>query len=280
MLRRNIHRLEKGLTMKVRREVFAQDYITETISSYCNLEVNETNVDSAQWFTNVLMSFFEVSKMNELNSKLSNVFFKSTQYLYFTKVDENDLKEPFLYGERSTNVTFTQLRSLVNARHSVRWYSDKIVARNVIDECILLSSKAPSACNRQPFKYIVLDTNEKASAVAELAMGTGGFSHNIQNLIAVVGDLSAYPFERDRHVIYIDSSLSSMLLMLAFKSQGIDSCPINWPDIETRERKINKALNLKHSERVIMLLAFGYAESDALIPYSEKKSNFEISEYQ
>jgi ribonucleotide reductase beta subunit family protein with ferritin-like domain len=30
-LRRNIHRLEKGMIMRPRREVFARDYITETI---------------------------------------------------------------------------------------------------------------------------------------------------------------------------------------------------------------------------------------------------------
>ena len=33
-LRRNIHRLEKGLTMRPRRDVFARDYITETIEFY------------------------------------------------------------------------------------------------------------------------------------------------------------------------------------------------------------------------------------------------------
>ena len=33
-LRRNVHRLEKGLTMRPRRDVFARDYITETIEFY------------------------------------------------------------------------------------------------------------------------------------------------------------------------------------------------------------------------------------------------------
>ena len=33
-LRRNVHRLEKGLIMRPRRDVFARDYITETIEFY------------------------------------------------------------------------------------------------------------------------------------------------------------------------------------------------------------------------------------------------------
>ena len=34
LLRRNIHRLEKGLIMRPRRAVFAEDYILETVRSY------------------------------------------------------------------------------------------------------------------------------------------------------------------------------------------------------------------------------------------------------
>jgi hypothetical protein len=59
----------------------------------------------------------------------------------------------------------------------------------------------------------------KASEVAATAMGTAGFSNNIPALIAVVGDLSAYPAERDRHVIYIDGGLATMQLMLAFETK-------------------------------------------------------------
>ena len=87
----------------------------------------------------------------------------------------------------------------------------------------------------------------------------------------MVGDLSAYPGERDRHLIYIDGSLAAMQLMLAFETLGLSTCSINWPDVEAAEQKLEKLLDLKPYERPIMLLSVGYAQDKGGIPYSQKK---------
>ena len=104
-------------------------------------------------------------------------------------------------------------------------------------------------------------------------MGTAGFSENIPAIIAIVGDLSAYPEERDRHVIYIDGSLAAMQLMLALETLELSTCPINWPDIRNREKRIREIIKLKDYERIIMLMAVGYADPTGGIPYSQKKEN-------
>lgn len=279
LLRRNVHRLEKGLSMKPRRDMFAQDFIEETVKAFGQCKVDNLNNNSLVWFKDVMSDYFSTTEMSAKNQHLPNIFFTSKLYCELNETASNDVKKsPFLYGERNTNVGYDELLSLVHARHSVRWYIDKKVTNEDIDACVKVASKAPSACNRQPFRYVFLD-GDMASKVSSFAMGTGGFSQNIKHLAVVVGDLSAYPYERDRHVIYIDGSLSSMLLMLAFKSKGIDSCPINWPDIEIRENKLEKELSLKKHERAIMFIAFGYADSDAIIPFSEKKSINELREY-
>jgi nitroreductase len=278
LLRRNIHRLEKGLSMIPLREIFAQDYIQQTVEAFSTSTINKKNENTLKWCFDVLKQYFEKSKPNAINIKLKTVFQESSIFLYF-EGQNDEPKHPFLYGMRTTETTYEQFLSLAKSRHSVRWYEDGIVDKETVDQCINAASAAPSACNRQPFKYMILQDKNKVNQIASLAMGTGGFASNLTNLVVVTGDLSAYPFERDRHVIYIDASLSSMLLMLAFKSKGIDSCPINWPDIEVRERKISDALNLPIHQRVIMLIAFGYGEEQVLIPYSEKKSKFELSEY-
>ncbi|MFT5547949.1 MAG: nitroreductase [Rheinheimera aquimaris] len=90
-------------------------------------------------------------------------------------------------------------------------------------------------------------------------------------MIVVVGDLSAYEAERDRHVIYIDAALASMQLMLALESLGLQSCPINWPDVEERERAMAQKLSLDYWQRPVMLLATGYAMPEGGVPYSQKK---------
>lgn len=102
-------------------------------------------------------------------------------------------------------------------------------------------------------------------------MGTTGYADNIPLLIAVVGDLSAYFDERDRHVIYIDSSLSAMSFTLALETLGLSSCIINWPDIEIKEKKIQSILKLDNYQRVTMLISVGYADPEGMIPFSCKK---------
>ena len=98
--------------------------------------------------------------------------------------------------------------------------------------------------------------------------------------MAVVGDLSAYPLERDRHLIYIDASLASMQLMLAAETLGLATCPINWPDIERAEQRIRDLLDLPPHERVIMLIAIGYGDPEGGVPYSQKKqSNVLVHEF-
>ncbi len=103
-------------------------------------------------------------------------------------------------------------------------------------------------------------------------MGVKGYADNIPMLLISVGFLDAYFDERDRHLIYIDASLANMSLMLALETLGLSSCPINWPDIEHLERKMEKLLNLKKFQRPIMCIAVGYPHPDGKVAYSEKRN--------
>src|SRR5690606_12359360 len=118
----------------------------------------------------------------------------------------------------------------------------------------------------------------KSSKIAACAGGTTGFSENIPSIVVVVGDLSAYPSERDRHLIYIDGALATMQFILALQAQGLSSCCINWPEVERSEKRIRGIIDLKVHERIIMLLAVGYADPQGGIPYSQKKKDFLILE--
>jgi nitroreductase len=102
-------------------------------------------------------------------------------------------------------------------------------------------------------------------------MGTTGYAGNIPALVVLVGDWSCYPEERDRHVPYIDASLAAMQFMLALETLGLASCPINWPDIEPLERRMDRELGLPPHLRPVMLIALGYPDPTGGVPYSAKK---------
>jgi len=272
LLRRNIHRLEKGLIMRPRREVFATAFILETVKAYCNAIAQDVgSPEEVNWWGDVLSDYFNVVGSNPEIDRARAMFgdMRSTEL--------RELSVPYLHKERITSgVSYEQLHDLFKQRRSVRWYLDKPVELGDLNRAIDIATQAPSACNRQPFQFYTALSKVKAEKIAKCAMGTAGFAENLPAVIAVVGDLSAYPSERDRHVIYIDGGLVSMQLMLALETLGLSSCPINWPDIEKRERMLDAELGLAKHQRTIMLLAVGYADPDGGIAFSRKKDSVEL----
>ena len=271
LLRRNVHRLEKGLIMRPRRDVFAEGYIVETVLNFNRcVETNKSSEAEISWADDVITQyFFVVSSTRTIDEARASFFARRSD----RRNDTIAIYKPLTYSTLgSAEISFDQLQALCQRRHSMRWFEPKRVPRDLIDAAVDVAATAPSACNRQPYKFYVFDDPECAQRIGAIPMGTAGFSHNFQCVLVVVGDLSAYPFEKDRHIIYIDSGLAVMQMQLALETQGLASCCINWPDIERHECQMALELDLSPYQRPVMLLAVGYPLADALVPYSAKKN--------
>lgn len=275
MLRRNTHRLEKGLVMQPRKHIFGLEYIGETVKAFSQQSKANPNNDSLVWTRDVLSQYFEVVTKNDEITDLQRKF---------EEADEIKRKaRRFPYARKDSEplrVSFEDVLSLAKRRRSVRWFSSERVSRSLIDKAVSVANLAPSACNRQPFEFVIFDAPEKASRVLSLAGGTKGFSQNVPAAIALVGNLEAYQYEADRHLIYIDGGLSAMSLCFGLEALGLGSCCINWPDIKEREKQINSMLGISDTKRVIMLIALGFPEENGGIPFSQKKDLDEIRIYE
>lgn len=272
-LRRNIHRLEKGLLMRPRRSVFAKDYIEETTEVYqqsvSQWEANPDSYDETElnWAHNVLAQYFSVvDGADPFISKLAHIF-NNLAY----KPKQNDM---FPYKRLATTKmpNYEQMMALSLHRRSVRWFLPKKVPREDIDDALLVARQSPTACNRLPYEFRIFDDPKLVKKVANTPFGTGGYADNIPVVAVLVGKLSSYYSSRDRHAIYVDSSLAAMSFAFALETKGISTCMINWPDFEPLERKMQKLLNLGFDERPVMLIAIGYADPDGFVAYSQKKS--------
>ena len=274
MLRRNIHRLEKGMIMRPRRERFAEGYIAETVERFVQcIQGHSLNAGERQWAQQVLGEYFSIVGASPVIDGARARFMDAVAGEEAT--ENTSVPYPHQQIQRA-EIGYEQFYQLCQQRRSVRWFEDKPVPRELLNQAIAAASLAPSACNRQPFEFYLFDQPEQARQLAAIPMGTAGFSHNFQCAVVVVGDLAAYPYERDRHVIYIDGSLAAMQFMLALETLGLSSCVINWPDIEGLELKMAKALNLSVQQRPIMVISVGYADAEGLIPYSQKKTAQEL----
>lgn len=277
MLRRNIHRLEKGLIMRPQREIFGEAYITETVNFFSKCYSKELDSsEEVKWAKEVLTRYFSlVSSSSEIIEAAKINFFDA---LGSNELSDEELESvPYLHQDIvNSDVDFEQFKQLCIQRRSVRWFKDEHVPRELIEKALSAATLAPSACNRQPFEFYIFNEPTEAREIGSIPMGTAGFSHNFQCTIVVVGDLASYPYERDRHVIYIDGSLAVMQLILALETLGLSSCVINWPDVEILENKMARKLNLTENERPLMVLSIGYADPDGKIPFSQKKNCKEL----
>jgi nitroreductase len=281
LLRRNVHRLEKGLIMRPRRYIFAEGYIQETVSCYVrSIKSTKLASNEKKWAKDVLDEYFRIVGSSDVIDAARDIYVNAVKketnsiILNCEFPSDNNTFTPYPYSNLPVcSIDYEDLKQLYIKRRSVRWYSDKTVPLELVNKATKIASFAPSACNRQPYRFLFCNEKEKATKIAECAGGTAGFAENIPAIIVIVGDLSSYPYERDRHLIYIDGSLAAMQLMLALETIGLSSCPINWPDVEQSEIKLRNIIKLKNYERVVMLLAVGYADYTGKIPYSQKKDS-------
>jgi nitroreductase len=282
---RNTHRLEKGLLMIPRRPVFAADYIEETITCFeaiWKLHDKGTANPQMKWFHDVIAEYFAHVGSNDpriklLGDRFNNIISAGDGYILEASINKS-IPYRRLEDNRST-ISYDEFFKLTKQRRSVRWFLDKRVPHELIDKAVLAANQSPSACNRQPFEFRIIDDPEFVKRAIKLPMGTTGYGHSVPVMIVIVGNLDAYFDERDRHVIYIDASLASMSLMLALETLGLSSCAINWPDIEDREQKMAKFLSLEAHQRPIMCLGLGYPDPDGSVAFSEKRTLNQIRKY-
>ncbi|MDZ5841076.1 nitroreductase family protein [Stenotrophomonas maltophilia] len=270
LLRRNVHRLEKGLLMRPRRVPFGLNYIEETVSAYCRASKAGVERTELAWARDVLNEYMDASPSHPKIEPLRALVAEAND-----EVAKNSNCRRMIPYIRDPNdapaVTYDDLLALAKYRRSVRWFLARPVPRDMIDRAITVAGYSPTACNRQPYEFRIMDDPALVQQAINLPMGTGGFSHQVPAVAIIVGKQRNYFKERDRHLIYTDASLAIMSFVYALEVQGLASCCINWPDVEEREQKMEKFLRLEQDERPIMLVAIGFPDPDGMVAYSSKK---------
>jgi nitroreductase len=278
-LRRHVHMIEKGLSMRPRRATFALEYIEGTIRTYAAVvgKQGPTYVGEQEllWMQSVLAEYFDATRAAE-HPALAGL---ESEFIAATAGPVDRAHGPHRPELASSPVNVEALSDLAHSRRSVRWFRPEPVPRELIDTAVRIGAEAPTACNRQPYRFIVFDDASEVARVARVPMGTRGYAQQIQGIIVVVGDLSAIFDKRDRHLIYVDSCLASMGLLLGLESQGVGSCVINWPDMPDKENEMAGLLELDPHEKVIMLIAYGWPDPDGLVPFSAKADLDAVRKY-
>ena len=161
---------------------------------------------------------------------------------------------------------------LVNKRESCRNYSGEKVERELIEKCIDCAHLSPSACNSQPWSFVMVD-GEKAKEVAKCTQ-KGGFNKFTDECPAfiVISESEATLSSRltemvsKQHFAQIDIGLVTAHICYAATEQGLSTCILGLFD----ENELKKLLNIEKNKKIRLVIAIGYAKDDSLRPKKRK----------
>jgi len=139
-------------------------------------------------------------------------------------------------------------------RRSIRKYSKKTINDNTIRQLLETAFSAPSASNRQPWHYIIIDEREKLDAVSNFHP-YAKMLKNAKKAILVCGDLR---LEKLHGYLSLDCSASTENILIAAHAKGLGACWLGIYPREERITKIKKLLNLPKHILPISLISLGY----------------------
>lgn len=157
------------------------------------------------------------------------------------------------------------LMDIIKGRYSVRRYLDKPVEREKLTLCLEAARLAPSACNAQPWRFIVVDEpalKEKLCQAAFSGIYRMDFAKRAPVIVAVVADQKSYASRagslvRNTSFYRIDLGIAGEHFVLQAAELGLGTCWIGWFD----EGAVKRVLGIPRSKRVEYLLSLGYPDS-------------------
>jgi len=161
---------------------------------------------------------------------------------------------------------------LVQHRQSDRAYLDKPVETDKLNRILEAARLAPSACNSQPWKFIVVTDPEKRLQVAEATvsklLSMNHFTVQAPVQLIVIEDSANFSssvggWATNKHYPHIDLGIAAAHISLAAADEGLGSCIIGW----CNEKRIRKALDIPKNKRVMLVILLGYSAQ----PLREKK---------
>lgn len=138
------------------------------------------------------------------------------------------------------------------------------VPREDVLKCLEAARMAPSACNSQPWKFIVVDDKEKLMEMADAAEGLGmnKFTRGVPVMVAVVLEkmnatarLGSLLKHKDYSMLDLGMAVEHFCLQAA--DLGLGTCIMGWFD----EKRIARLLGVPRRKRIPLIISLGYPEN-------------------
>ena len=170
-----------------------------------------------------------------------------------------------------------QFLEILVQRQSVRGYSDQPVEPEKLARCLEAARMAPSACNAQPWKFIVVDDPQLKDRVAGFTASgplvpMNHFTRQAPLLVVVVRESPNLNSKigtllKDKPYTLMDIGIVALQFCLQATAEGLGSCILGW----FNETKVKELLQIPKNKRAELVITLGYPVSQTLRPKVRKK---------
>lgn len=174
--------------------------------------------------------------------------------------------------------------ALIRKRQSVRKYTKEKVDRKLIEECIEAARLAPSACNSQPWTFVVVDDPGLKEKVARETMGIGrAFNKFVPQspvIVAIVLERAKWYSEiggkiKDKEYTLMDIGIAAEHFCLQAEELGIGTCMLGW----FNEAEVAQLIGLPENKRIPLLITMGFAPENYKLRKKIRKPLEKILKY-
>ena len=150
---------------------------------------------------------------------------------------------------------------LVSKRQSVRSYTQEKIAKEKIERCLEAARLAPSACNAQPWHFVVVDDPllllEMGKAASDGGMNKFAKEAPVivavkkkkMNFVAKIGSLL-----KNKDYCMLDLGMAVEHFCLQATEEGLGTCILGW----FNEKKVTELLHVPKGKRIPLLIVMGY----------------------
>jgi nitroreductase len=175
-----------------------------------------------------------------------------------------------------------KLLELINKRQSDRAYLSNPIEGDKLERILEAGRLAPSACNAQPWKFIVVDQQELKNKIADCTsskiLGMNHFTKQAPIHIVIVEEKANFTSNagsliKNKQFPLIDIGITAEHICLQATAEDLGTCMLGWFD----EPKVKKLLNIPKSKRVPLIITLGYPANETR--EKRRKDSKEIISY-
>ncbi len=149
------------------------------------------------------------------------------------------------------------MMSLLLKRKSIRSYTNQEVTDEVIDTLLVSAMQAPSACNQQPWEFIVIDDLDTLEKLSTISKGAWMLKDVTKAIAVIMTDTTSSPSMRAQ-----DCAAATQNILLEATNQNLGACWIGIHPKEDRQPIANEMLNVPKGKDVFSLISLGYPKEE------------------